>query len=319
MYVDFANDKGSYAVVRVSDRILLSKEATITWSDYRREDKTQTFGLLSQVSPDGRYVVNCPYTQLHLTHMDEQGNSSPPVLLERLTSEERAANIPEFVPLAPNAVARIEEAFLDAVSYVRAGIEFRFAGDLSSAERKYRVALDLDPRNAEANMHLGFIHLVRGELAQSRERLLDAIKLNPSNAESHYHLGVTLARQGSANEAVKMLSASLLLAPDYALAHAALGVVLDRQNRTDDAVRHYTHAIRFDADLSAARQDLARLLARLGRWSDVIATLDEGLRRNAVDAELRGTAGDLAKQALAAGDTGSANRLGRLASGATNP
>lgn len=38
----------------------LEKDADviITWNDDRKEDGEQTFGLLSQVSPDGRYVVS---------------------------------------------------------------------------------------------------------------------------------------------------------------------------------------------------------------------------------------------------------------------
>ena len=47
--------------------------------------------------------VNTPYTQLFLTHIDENGNDSPPVLLERFTSPDRAANIPEFVKLPGDA------------------------------------------------------------------------------------------------------------------------------------------------------------------------------------------------------------------------
>ncbi|NOX53391.1 MAG: tetratricopeptide repeat protein [Planctomycetes bacterium] len=58
MDVDYANDKGSYAIVPVTEEISLSEERIITWSDFRREDGKKTFGLLSQVSPDGRYVVS---------------------------------------------------------------------------------------------------------------------------------------------------------------------------------------------------------------------------------------------------------------------
>ncbi len=58
MDVDYANDKGSYAVCPVGDEISLSEDKIITWSDFRREDGKKTFGLLSQVSPDGRYVVS---------------------------------------------------------------------------------------------------------------------------------------------------------------------------------------------------------------------------------------------------------------------
>ena len=53
-------------------------------------------------SPNSRWLVfsskaNSPYTQLFLTHIDERGESSAPVVLANFTAPDRAANIPEFV------------------------------------------------------------------------------------------------------------------------------------------------------------------------------------------------------------------------------
>jgi tetratricopeptide (TPR) repeat protein len=58
MDVDYANDKGSYAMLPVSEEMVLDPTKIITWNDYRKEDGEQTFGLLSQVSPDGKYAVS---------------------------------------------------------------------------------------------------------------------------------------------------------------------------------------------------------------------------------------------------------------------
>jgi Tfp pilus assembly protein PilF len=58
MDVDYANDKGSYVITPLAEEIVIAKSKIITWSDYKREDGELTFGLLSQVSPDGRYVVS---------------------------------------------------------------------------------------------------------------------------------------------------------------------------------------------------------------------------------------------------------------------
>ena len=58
MDVDYANDKGSYILSAVEPKTVLTPSKIITWSDYRREDKTPTFGLMSQISPDGRYAVS---------------------------------------------------------------------------------------------------------------------------------------------------------------------------------------------------------------------------------------------------------------------
>ncbi len=42
--------------------------------------------------------ANTPYTEIFLTHVDEEGNDSPPVLLGRFSHAEYAANVPEFIP-----------------------------------------------------------------------------------------------------------------------------------------------------------------------------------------------------------------------------
>ncbi len=56
--VDYANDKGSYATMNIAQETFLTPDTIFSWSDYKPEDKKRTFGLLSQVSPDGRYVIS---------------------------------------------------------------------------------------------------------------------------------------------------------------------------------------------------------------------------------------------------------------------
>ena len=58
MDVDYANDKGSYVISKMEKETLLTADKIITWSDYRRQDGEMTFGLLSQISPNGRYVLS---------------------------------------------------------------------------------------------------------------------------------------------------------------------------------------------------------------------------------------------------------------------
>ncbi|HUU52575.1 MAG TPA: tetratricopeptide repeat protein [Candidatus Heimdallarchaeota archaeon] len=58
MDVDYANDKGSYVITSLEKDTILTPEKIISWSDYRREDGEMTFGLLSQISPDGRYALS---------------------------------------------------------------------------------------------------------------------------------------------------------------------------------------------------------------------------------------------------------------------
>ena len=58
MDVDYANSKASYVVTQVAEQMTLATSDIITWNDYRKEDGQQTFGLLSQISPDGRFILS---------------------------------------------------------------------------------------------------------------------------------------------------------------------------------------------------------------------------------------------------------------------
>ena len=58
MDVDYANDKGSYIIAPIEDTIHMTFNKIITWDDYKKEDGVYTYGLLSQISPDGRYVLS---------------------------------------------------------------------------------------------------------------------------------------------------------------------------------------------------------------------------------------------------------------------
>jgi hypothetical protein len=63
-------------------------------------------------SPNGKWLlfsskVNTPFTEIFITHVDENGNDSPPVLLSRFSDSEYAANVPEFVNIKPDAIDKI--------------------------------------------------------------------------------------------------------------------------------------------------------------------------------------------------------------------
>jgi hypothetical protein len=78
----------------------------------RMRCNTNLLNSWHSLSPNSRWLVfaskaNTPFTQLFLTHIDENGNDSPPVLLTRLNSLEYAANIPELVDLREERMEKI--------------------------------------------------------------------------------------------------------------------------------------------------------------------------------------------------------------------
>jgi hypothetical protein len=63
-------------------------------------------------SPSSRWLlfsskVNSMYTEIFITHIDENGNDSPPVCLSRFSDDRMAANLPEFVDLKAGRIKTI--------------------------------------------------------------------------------------------------------------------------------------------------------------------------------------------------------------------
>jgi tetratricopeptide (TPR) repeat protein len=226
-------------------------------------------------SPNSKWLVfsskaYSAYTQLFLTHIDEEGRSTPPVLLSHFTDPDRAANIPEFVNTNASAIKKIGEKFLDDFSYVRAGDEFDRASDPDGAIPKYRKALELNPNNAEAHQRLGFLlyHVksMRKEgLAHSRE----ALRLDPRDVRAHCDLGMALFNEGQFDQAITHLSEALRLMPrqpdlepvyNPADVHSILGLALLATRQLKEATGHLSYALRLDPNNARAHDGLGLAL-----------------------------------------------------------
>ncbi len=73
------------------------------------------FNSWHSFSPNGKWMLfsskaNSLYTEIFLTHIDENGMDSPPVCLSRFSEDRYAANVPEFVNLPADAIRRIHLA-----------------------------------------------------------------------------------------------------------------------------------------------------------------------------------------------------------------
>ncbi|MBN2315394.1 MAG: tetratricopeptide repeat protein, partial [Sedimentisphaerales bacterium] len=234
-------------------------------------------------SPNGKWLVfsskaNSPYTQLFLTHIDEGGNSSPAVLLEHLTSPDRAANIPEFVNTTPTAITKIHEDFLNDYSFVRAGNEFFKAGDADNAIQEYQKALELNPNNAEAHLKLGFLfYNVKQKHQEGMAHYRTALQLNPDDPRIHHDLGMALFHQRQFDQAVDHLSKALERMPNgidvqYTAVNMRqhLGQALFYAGKFDEATRYLSEAVRLAPANAEAHYSLATASAAQGNITQAL-------------------------------------------------
>jgi len=217
-------------------------------------------------SPNGKWLVFSskvfsPYTQLFLTHFDDAGHSSPPVLLENFTSPDRAANIPEFVRAAPDAIQQIRERFLDDHSYARqaqTNIQFE---DLDRAVQTCRKALELNPKNTEALRNLGAALTKQGRAAEAVEPYRAALKLDPELFEAHFALGMLLLHLGRNPEAVESLEEAVRLHPADTSPRHCLGLALQAQGKFERALTQYARVLELEPDFAPALAQAALIRA----------------------------------------------------------
>ena len=146
-------------------------------------------------SPNGRWLVfssksRSPYTQMYLTHLDEKGNASPAILIDNATSANRAVNIPEFVNIPPDGILKIEVPAAESYRLFDSALDLTAKGQLEPAIAEWKKVLDLDPRNAQAQMNLGAALQWKGNLAEAALHLRLAREIDPDAREADSDFGL---------------------------------------------------------------------------------------------------------------------------------
>lgn len=101
-------------------------------------------------SPNGKWLVfsskkKGAYTQLYLTHVDENGNDSPPVYLESMEVDNRAANIPEFFDSRQFKLSKMLDDFSkNAIYYNRLAMTGIREKDYREVRRNIDLAIAAD-------------------------------------------------------------------------------------------------------------------------------------------------------------------------------
>ncbi|RPJ60650.1 MAG: tetratricopeptide repeat protein [Acidobacteria bacterium] len=265
-------------------------------------------------SPNGRWLVfsskgRSPYTQMYLTHINEDGTDSPPILIENATAANRAVNIPEFVNVPPDSLTRMdapatdfyrlfdqaallvekgkyEEAVPefrralelnpeDVRSHSKLGIALAGIGRVDEAIAEYRKAMELDPDYADAYSKLGLALARLGRPHEARQQFEKALELFPDSAEAHSNLAALLVGEGKLEESIGHCEKALAIDAEYPGAHGNLAIALARSGKTDEAIPHFEKALAADPDSGELHLQLGRLLAEKRRFDEAIPHLEK--------------------------------------------
>jgi tetratricopeptide (TPR) repeat protein len=236
-------------------------------------------------SPNGRWMVfsskaRSPYTQLYLTHLDRDGNDSPPILIEDTQAANRAANIPEFVNLDPDTFEKLDVPAADFYRIFDVASDLMSKGKIAEALPEWRKSVELDPLDERARVNLGIAMDHEGLLNEAIEQFQKAVELAPEHAEAYDNLARDLLLRGSLDDAIQAYSTGLGIEPNNAGAQANLGTALYQKGRLQEAIEHCERALAIDKALPDAHNTLGLAYSRLGRVEEAITHLEIAVADN---------------------------------------
>jgi Flp pilus assembly protein TadD len=251
----------------------------------RMRANTSLMNSWHSFSPNGRWLVfssksRSPYTQMFLTHLDENGRDSPAVLIENATAANRAVNIPEFVNIPLDALSKIEVPAVEFYRRVDRAWELTGKGRNNEAIAEWKRALELDPGDARAHTNLGVALFRAGKPDEAIDHYQQALAANPDYAEAHNDLGIVLARTGRFEEALVHYRRALEIGPESAEVHTNLGVALAGKGAIDEAIAQYRAALAINPDYPEVHSNLGAALASTGQVDEAITHLEKFLAAN---------------------------------------
>ena len=234
-------------------------------------------------SPNSKYMVfsakpNGPYTQLFLTHINSEGRSTPPILLDGFSSKTMAANIPEFVNIGEGAIEKIRTNFLDDHSYYRAGCDSVTSGDIDKAEEYFRKSIKLNPKNNDSHTNLAVILAKQNRTKEAKRHFQKALEIDNSKADAHCNIGNILEKMGDSEGAIKAYKKALEIDKNQIQAHMNSGFIYIKQNKLDIAIEHFQTVIRVAPSNMTAYLQLSRCLYLQGKEKESIEVYRNALK-----------------------------------------
>jgi tetratricopeptide (TPR) repeat protein len=234
-------------------------------------------------SPNGRWLVfssKTPslYTQMYLTHIDENGNDTPAILIEHATESNRAVNIPEFMNIAPGGLEKIDAPATEFYRLFDVAVQLADKKQYDAAVPAWKQALVLAPEDPRGHNNLGVALVATGKFEEAIVEYRKSLELNPSSSQTHNNLGSALAEMGRVDEALPEFQKSVELNPDNGAARVNLGNALAAAGgHLDEAIQQLNKGIELQPESASAQNGLGVALARAGRLEDAVLHMERAV------------------------------------------
>jgi tetratricopeptide (TPR) repeat protein len=118
-------------------------------------------------------------------------------------------------------------------------------GDIDTALKAYKTAVEINPTLSESRVNVGNIYLRKGRITDAIKEYQAALRINPKDATTHNNLGNAYTEQGRLGYAVAEYQRTIGLDPNFVDAYRGLALVYSKQGRFSLAITTLRHAIAF--------------------------------------------------------------------------
>jgi tetratricopeptide (TPR) repeat protein len=232
----------------------------------RMRCNTRLMNSWHSFSPNGRWLVfssksRSPYTQMFLTHIDGDGNDSPPILIENATAANRAVNIPEFVNIREGALLKIDAAATSSFEKYDHADDLMRKGKFAEALAEWKSVVEADPQDEGARNGLGLALAKNGDFEDAATNFRKAIELNPKFVDTYINLGDLMEQSGNRPDAISLWQKALDVSPNYAKAQLRLGNAYYSAGMIREALEDWKKALGSEPNHLAVLNQVAWLMA----------------------------------------------------------
>ncbi|HOC52569.1 MAG TPA: tetratricopeptide repeat protein [Caldisericia bacterium] len=168
----------------------------------------------------------------------------------------------------------------DAEAHNNLGVLYYNQNKFKEAEYEYKKAIELNPNHAGAHNNLGGLYYTQKKFKEAEYEFKKAIKLDPDFAVAHYNLGALYYTHKKFKEAEYTFKKVIELNPINANAHFALGNLYFNQNKFIEAEYEIKKAIELKHDYAEAHCNLGVLYSNQNKLIEAEYEYEKALKIN---------------------------------------
>ena len=161
-----------------------------------------------------------------------------------------------------------------SAAHISLGMAKMESGDSEGAEKEFKTAADLDPKNDKPHAWLGKLYEKRGKPEDAQRELKLALKLNNNDWQTYMELGLNAYKTGNYKEAASNWEEALRLEPDSVPTLRNLGAVYHVMGRDDDAASALQRSLEIQPTADAYN-NLGTIRFYQGRYQDAVPAFEK--------------------------------------------